>query len=183
MEFYRQEHRSRFPASPYRASQVSLMIKKKKKPARQCKRHKRLRFDHWIGKIPWRRIWQPTLVKRLSTHALHPVNCSPIGFSVHGIFQARILEQVAIPTPGPRDWTHISCVSRIDRRILYHSATRESHSLRQIGNLIGCVLWALTPQAQSPLESAACETEVSPVQACCKGQAVPGTFSPEVSQF
>ena len=26
----------------------------------QCRRHKRLEFDHWVGKIPWRRAWQPT---------------------------------------------------------------------------------------------------------------------------
>ena len=26
----------------------------------QCRRHKRLRFDPWVGKIPWRRKWQPT---------------------------------------------------------------------------------------------------------------------------
>ena len=31
-----------------------------------------------------------------------PVNCSPPGSSVHGIFQARTLEWVAIPTPGDR---------------------------------------------------------------------------------
>ena len=28
------------------------------------------------------------------------MDCSPLGFSVHGIFQAGILEYVAIPTPG-----------------------------------------------------------------------------------
>ena len=28
----------------------------------QCRRHKRLRFDPWVGKIPWRRAWQPTPV-------------------------------------------------------------------------------------------------------------------------
>ena len=27
--------------------------------ARQCRRHKRHRFDPWIGKIPWSRKWQP----------------------------------------------------------------------------------------------------------------------------
>ena len=27
----------------------------------QCKRHKRRGFDPWVGKIPWRRKWQPTL--------------------------------------------------------------------------------------------------------------------------
>ena len=28
----------------------------------QCRRHKRLGFDPWVGKILWRRAWQPTLV-------------------------------------------------------------------------------------------------------------------------
>ena len=34
----------------------------KKKPAFQCRRQKRARFNPWVGKIPWRRAWQPTLV-------------------------------------------------------------------------------------------------------------------------
>ena len=25
----------------------------------QCRRHRRSRFDPWVGKIPWRRKWQP----------------------------------------------------------------------------------------------------------------------------
>ena len=33
-----------------------------KKSACQCKRHKRRGFDPWVGKIPWRRAWQPTPV-------------------------------------------------------------------------------------------------------------------------
>ena len=33
-----------------------------KEPACQCRRHKRHRFDPWVGKIPWRRAWQPTPV-------------------------------------------------------------------------------------------------------------------------
>ena len=28
----------------------------------QCRRHKRPVFDPWVGKIPWRRKWQPTPV-------------------------------------------------------------------------------------------------------------------------
>ena len=28
----------------------------------QCRRHKRHRFDPWVGEIPWRRAWQPTPV-------------------------------------------------------------------------------------------------------------------------
>ena len=31
-----------------------------KKPACQCRRHERQGFDPWVGKIPWRRAWQPT---------------------------------------------------------------------------------------------------------------------------
>ena len=33
-----------------------------KEPTCQCRRHKRLEFDPWVGKIPWRRTWQPTPV-------------------------------------------------------------------------------------------------------------------------
>ena len=33
-----------------------------KEPACQCMRHKRSGFDPWVGKIPWKRTWQPTLV-------------------------------------------------------------------------------------------------------------------------
>ena len=28
----------------------------------QCRRHRRCRFNLWVGKIPWRRKWQPTPV-------------------------------------------------------------------------------------------------------------------------
>ena len=31
-----------------------------KESACQCRRHKRLRFDPWVGKIPWKRAWRPT---------------------------------------------------------------------------------------------------------------------------
>ena len=33
-----------------------------KEPTCQCRRLKRRRFDPWVGKIPWRRKWQSTLV-------------------------------------------------------------------------------------------------------------------------
>ena len=32
----------------------------RKEPAYQCRKHKRHGFDPWVGKIPWRRTWQPT---------------------------------------------------------------------------------------------------------------------------
>ena len=33
-----------------------------KEPSCQCRRCKRCGFDPWVGKIPWRRKWQPTAV-------------------------------------------------------------------------------------------------------------------------
>ena len=59
------------------------------------------------------------------------MDCSPPGSSVHRISQARILEWVASSfsrgSPQPRDWTHVSCISR---RILYCWATWEAHPPR-----------------------------------------------------
>ena len=53
----------------------------------------------------------------------NPMNCHLPGSSVHGIFQARILEQVAISSSrgssGPKDGTHVSYVSCTGVQILY----------------------------------------------------------------
>ena len=56
----------------------------------------------------------------------NPTDYSPTGYSVHGIFQARILELVVIPCsrgsshPQGSDPTNVSIVSYIGRWILYH---------------------------------------------------------------
>ena len=59
--------------------------------------------------------------------SLRPMDCSPPGSSVHGIFQAWILEWVAISffrgSSRPRDWTWVSCI--IGRRFTTW-ATRET---------------------------------------------------------
>ena len=53
-----------------------------------------------------------------------PIDCSPPGSYVHGILQARILEVVAISfssgSSQPRDWTYVSCISCIGRRVFYN---------------------------------------------------------------
>ena len=60
-----------------------------------------------------------------------PMDCSSPGFSVHGIFQVRILEWVSIfCSRGSfccRDQTCISCVSHTGRQILYLWATWGDH--------------------------------------------------------
>ena len=54
-----------------------------------------------------------------------PINCSPPGFSVHGILQARILEWIAMASSRgssqPRDW---AWVSSIVGRLFYHLSHR-----------------------------------------------------------
>ena len=56
-----------------------------------------------------------------------PMDCSLPGSSVHGIFQARILEWVATSyskgSSWPRDRTCVSCISHLGRQILYHFTT------------------------------------------------------------
>ena len=63
------------------------------------------------------------LVKKLCPSLCEPMDGSPPGFSVHEIFQARILEWVAISyskgSSRPRGQTWVSCISCIGRRILY----------------------------------------------------------------
>ena len=65
----------------------------------------------------------PTLCD--STH------CSPPASTVYEIFQTRTWSGLPFPPPGnlswPRDQTYISCISCINRRVLYH--------LSYLGNL------------------------------------------------
>ena len=67
-------------------------------------------------------------VKSLSPTLCNPMDCSLWGSSIHGIFQARVLEWVAISfsrrSSSPRDWTQ---VSRIASRCFHHLSTREAH--------------------------------------------------------
>ena len=69
-----------------------------------------------------------------------PMDCSPSGYSVDGIFQARTLEWVAISfswaSSWPRDGTRVSCMGR---QILYHCTTWEAILL--VGMLICKFIW------------------------------------------
>ena len=67
------------------------------------------------------------LVTRSCLTLCHPMDCSLPDSSVHAISQVRILEWVAILSSRESSWpriqTHISC---INRKIVYHWATRET---------------------------------------------------------
>ena len=68
--------------------------------------------------------------------SLRPMDCSLPGFSVHGIFQTRVLECVAISfsrgSSRSRDWTQ---VSRTAGRLFTIWATREAHFYRYITDM------------------------------------------------
>ena len=64
------------------------------------------------------------------------MECRPQGSSIHGIFQARILEWVAMSSSRgsswPRDWTGVSCISCIAGGFFTHWATWEAFCLRRV---------------------------------------------------
>ena len=80
---------------------------------------------------------------------------SPPGSSVHGISQARILEWIAISfsrgSSQSRDWTHISCIFCIGRKILYCWATREGPNNFQV--TLNRILLLSPPQRLLPSRS------------------------------
>ena len=74
----------------------------------------------------------------------NPMDCSPPGSSVHGIFQEGILEWVPISFSRGSSWLRDqTCISCIGRQILYHWTTRKAHRGRDWvktlinGNLTG----------------------------------------------
>ena len=70
-----------------------------------------------------------------------PIDCNPPGYSVHGIFQARILEWIAISSfrrpSWPRNRTHVSCIGR---QTLYHWATWEAPQPLEVWEISVCWL-------------------------------------------
>ena len=67
--------------------------------------------DHTLDKAPY----CCCLVAQLCPTLFDPTGCSPLGFSVHGISQLRILEWVAISfsreSSQPKDQTWVSCIA------------------------------------------------------------------------
>ena len=77
------------------------------------------------GKVPVKPCGQAVL-----SHFMHyltlcdPMDCSPLGSSVHRVLQARTLEWAAFAScrgsSRPRDQTHVSRISCIGSWVLYH---------------------------------------------------------------
>ena len=103
------------------------------------------------GSVPGQEINSPCTVRCSQNYQINKCVCalsgptlcdsmdgSPPGSSVHGIFQAKILEWAAISfsrgSSWPRNRTYVSCVSYSGRRILYHCATWKANKLINFKN-------------------------------------------------
>ena len=86
------------------------------------------------------------------------MDCSPPGFSVLGISQARILEWIVISFSRrsfwSRGWASISCISRW---ILYHWATSSVQ-------LLSCIWFFVTPWYAAPQASLSITSSQSPLR-------------------
>ena len=52
----------RFSLKAWRGVYQASPVAQRQRICVQCTRCRRCKFDPWVGKIPWRRAWQPTLV-------------------------------------------------------------------------------------------------------------------------
>ena len=81
----------------------------------------------------------------------NPMDCSPPGSSVHGIFQARILEWVVIFSSKGSSWPmDRTCVSCGGRWIIYHWATRQAWDFQE-SSLKGSTDHSYLPKGRKPL--------------------------------
>ena len=63
----------------------------------RCRRHRRCRLDLWVGKIPWRRKWQPTPV--FLTEKSHGQR-NPAGYSPWGRKKSDTTERLSSTVPS-----------------------------------------------------------------------------------
>ena len=76
----------------------------------QCRRPRRRGFDPWMGKIPWRRAWQPTPVSCLK----NTIDRGAWRATVHGVAQSQtrlksLSTQAALPWDSPGKNTGVGC--------------------------------------------------------------------------
>ena len=79
---------------------------------------------------PFLKIFFPLWFIEVKVTQSYPTVCDPMDYTVHGILQARILEQVAFPfsrgSSQPRDPTQVSCIAG---GFFTNWAIREAHGL------------------------------------------------------
>ena len=104
------------------------------------------------------------------------MDCSPPGSSVHGIFLARILEWVAMPSSRgssrPRDWTHVSYISYTVSKFF----TTEPPG-KQGGKLVKVAVAVLSPNCPGKTRQTTSSERVSMFQAWLRIASLSGHFS------
>ena len=74
----------------------------------------------------------------------NPMDCSPPGSSIHGIFQARVLEWVPLPSPSDSLRPHELQHARPWRRKWQPTSVFLPAESQGQGSLVGCRLWGRT---------------------------------------
>ena len=97
--------------------------------------------QHFTEALAFSRLaWEMCVNAQSCPTLCNHMDCSPPGSSVHGIFQARILEQVATScsrgSSQPRDQTRTSFSSCIGRQIFYHGAIGLAYMLSQFSEWV-----------------------------------------------
>ena len=103
-----------------------------------------VRKRKFSGRVCWKWwIWARCMCAQLCPALCSLMDCSLPDSSVHGIFQARILEWVAISfsrgSLQPKDWTQVSCIGR---QMLYHHDTCKALESGQRVGLIASGFWS-----------------------------------------
>ena len=132
-----------------------------------------------------------------------PMDCSPPGFSVHGILQARIREWAVMPFftvySQTRDRTCISCIGQMSSLLLSYQGSPETGSVQFSCSVVSDSLWphglqhARLPCPSPTLRACSnacplsqwCQPTISssviPFSSCLQSFAAWGSFS--ISQF
>ena len=79
----------RVAESQTRLKRLSSSSSSGKEPVCQCRKGKRCGLDPWVGKIPWRRAWQPTPV---FLPGESPWTEEPGGLIVYGVTESDTTE-------------------------------------------------------------------------------------------
>ena len=111
-----------------------------KEPTCQCRRNKRCGFDPWVGKIPWKKAWQPT--PGFLPGESHGQR-SLVGYSPKGCKELDMTEQLSMPTRIFLLIKNVTChisKQRMSQSSRHHiTATPEGVPRRNLRMETGCL--------------------------------------------
>ena len=121
-----------------------------KEHACQCRRHKRCKFDPWVGKISWRRAWQstPVVLPGESNRQRSPVDYSPQDSKESDTTEAttRMLASLVIL---------LFLLINLSKRSKVEQKRSLSHHLTYIKNTKTCLAAFCFPKSQEGVVAAA----------------------------